>query len=41
MQTLKQGVASLSLLARLNMDRMLVMFMIAAALFAASYMVAA
>ncbi len=39
MQTFKQGVASLSLLARLNLDRFLVLFLIATSLFAASYRV--
>ena len=40
MQTIKEGMASLSLLASLNLDRAIVLFLIVASLFAASYMVA-
>lgn len=40
MQTIREGVASLSLIARLTYDRLLVLFMVGSALFAASYMVA-
>lgn len=39
MESIKEGMQSLSLLARLNMDRVLVFAMIAAALFAAGFMV--
>ncbi|MEL7116620.1 MAG: hypothetical protein AAGP08_13735 [Pseudomonadota bacterium] len=39
MQTIREGVASLSLIAKLNLDRMLVLFLITCSLFAASYMV--
>ncbi|MEM9899327.1 MAG: hypothetical protein AAF742_08125 [Pseudomonadota bacterium] len=40
MQTIKAGMASLSLLAKLNLDYVLVLFLVAISLFAASYMVA-
>lgn len=39
MQTFKEGVASLSLIAHLNWDRLLVIGLTGGALFAAAYMV--
>lgn len=39
MHTIKEGVESLSLIAKLNLDRLLVLFMVGTSLFAASYMV--
>ncbi|KMW57296.1 hypothetical protein AIOL_002257 [Candidatus Rhodobacter oscarellae] len=39
MQTIKEGVESLSLLAYLNMDRFLVLFATGSGLFVASYLV--
>ena len=39
MQTFREGVAGLSLIAKLNLDRLLVLFMVGTSLFAASYMV--
>lgn len=39
MKTFKEGVDSLSLLARLNLDRFLVLGLTCAALFSAGYMV--
>ena len=41
MDTLKDGMVSLSLIANLTWDRFLFVAMIAGALFAASYMIAA
>lgn len=39
MQTIKEGVASLSLIAHLNWDRVLVLGLTGVALFSAGYMV--
>ena len=39
METIRESVASLSLIAKLNVDRLLVLFLIGASLFAAGYMV--
>ena len=39
MQTIKQGVASLSLIAHINFDRVLVLGLTGGALFAAAFMV--
>ena len=39
MQTIREGVEGLSLIAKLNLDRFLVLSLIGGALFASSYMV--
>lgn len=39
MQTIKEGVASLSLIARLNLDRFLVLGLTCIALFCAGYII--